>query len=849
MNYLITSLSAFIGLATSSLAAPDFKLDWDQTPDRQWTGANTWANRLQDWRVTNGRLECVPNRNIPMRTIHLLSHDLKAGGDSLNLTVDLGRLDAGSLALTGSSAGFLLGVGNGKMDYRAAALVHQVPGTGAGIFVGVDFKGRVFIHDNEHGVYGYDDVSPIAVSKEGAPLLAGSVSLKCQVRKKSNGTWQIKVDASSADRKSVTSVEGEVPAVRMTGNIALAANPGGKRKQAHGQFWFDNWIGTGNCLTKHVDRSFGPVVGTHYTVNRRVLKINAQLVPLPAERLKNEATLEIQKNGKWEKVATAKVDPASYTALFRVKKWDDSQKVAYRVMAPKLAAGEMPWGGTIQRNPRDKEDFVVAAFTGNHNMSKSIGAGSRHNKGRKGNWIKGAWFPHTDIVANVSKHKPDLLFFSGDQVYEAASPSFPDRSNTQLDYLYKWYLYMWAFREMTCDIPTVCIPDDHDVYQGNFWGQGGRAAKRQNDGGYVYPAEFVKMVERTQTANLPDPYDPTPVEQGIGVYYTGLNWGPMSFAVLEDRKFKTGPDSEEVKSGDKSKLVLLGDRQISFIENWVGDWSDGAEMKASLTATIFAQLHTWRNKDGSIEQDKDTNGWPVRGRNQALRSLRKGYTLMIGGDQHLATTAHHGIDEFGDSGWSICVPSIANYFPRSWIPLKAGENRQPGQPEWAGNHHDSWGNKVTMYAVANPGKVSGYEPKALHDKVPGYGIIHFYQKDRKIEMANWPRYATVGNGEPYEGWPITVSQQSNYGRKPAAWLPTIVSEKSNFVVQVIEKDTNKLVYALRINGKEFKPGVFAEGAYILKVGEPDTGKWKEYTVKSGDKQPALKFTENDFNVK
>mgnify|MGYP001813075795 CR=1 FL=1 len=51
-----------------------------------------------------------------------------------------------------------------------------------------------------------------------------------------------------------------------------------------------------------------------------------------------------------------------------------------------------------------------------------------------------------------------------------------------------------------------------------------------NDGGYFYHHEYVKMVERCQTAHLPDPYDPTPVQQGIGVYYTDLNVGGVDFA-------------------------------------------------------------------------------------------------------------------------------------------------------------------------------------------------------------------------------------------------------------------------------------------------------------------------------
>jgi hypothetical protein len=556
------------------------------------------------------------------------------------------------------------------------------------------------------------------------------------------------------------------------------------------------------------------------------------MATLPKSRHKG-AVLAVKTEGKWEIVATADVDPEAYTAVFRVENWDDTHKVAYRVTAPKPLAGERPWTGTIQKNPRDKKEFVVAAFTGNHNLSREVSAGGRYEKGRKGNWITGTWFPHADIVADIEQQKPDLLFFSGDQVYESASPSFPDNRARNLDYLYKWYIYMWAFRDLTCDLPTVCIPDDHDVFQGNFWGQGGRHAKRQNDGGYTEPADFVKMVERTQTSNLPDPVDPAPVEQGIGVYFTALNWGPMSFAVIEDRKFKTGPDSEEAKSGDESKLVLLGKRQLTFIEKWVQDWSDGAVMKASLTATIFSQLHTWRNKDGSIEKDPDTNGWPIAGRNRALRALRKGFTFMIGGDQHLATSAQHGVDEWGDSGWSICVPSIANYFPRSWKPLEPGKNRTPGMAENLGEFLDSWGNKVTVHAVANPeGKPSGHQPAHLHDRMPGYGIIRFNQETRKIEMANWPRYATVGKGSPYPGWPITIDQTDNYGRKPTAWLPEINSVIENPTVQVFEKKTGKLVYALRIKGKKFHPGVFAKGVYVVKVGNPDTDEWTVTTVEA-----------------
>lgn len=833
MKRIWTIGSILISTSFSLMAAEvSFEQNWSRSPNQVWSGSETWANRLQDWHVADGRIECVPNRNLPLRTLHLLSHDLNSSGDAFRLRVELGRIESDASSVPDGAAGFLIGAGNGKMDFRGASLIHQTAGSGAGYFVGIDHLGRVFIHDNELGLYGYEEADPLAITEQNPGFKLDNIVLSCFAKEKLVGTtWAIEIRAHNAKTgKIIGGTTTTIPAARLVGNIGLATDPG-QQKKSVGHFWFKDFKGAGNRLANHNDRSFGPVVGTHYTVSRRILKLSAQMAPLPESRHKG-ATLEIQQNGKWKTIATADVDPSAFTAVFRVEDWDDTRAIPYRVTAPKMSAGEKPWSGTIRLNPREKKEFVVAAFTGNHNLSRAVSAGSRYQKNRKGNWLNGTWFPHADLTANITVQDPDLLFFSGDQVYESASPSFPDSRDRELDYLYKWYIYMWAFRDLTCDIPTVCIPDDHDVFQGNLWGQGGRAAKRQNDGGYVAPADFVRLVERTQTSNLPDPVDPAPVEQGIGVYFTALNWGHMSFAVLEDRKFKTGPDSAESKSGDEDQLVLLGDRQIAFIEDWAEDWSDGAAMKASLTATIFAQLHTWRTKDGGIEQDKDTNGWPVKGRNQALRSLRKGYTLMIGGDQHLATTAHHGVDEHGDSGWSICVPSIANYFPRSWKPIVAGKNRAPGQPEDMGEHLDGWGNKVTMYAVANPGISSGHEPAALHDRMPGYGIVRFDQSTRKIGLENWPRYATKGNGLPYPGWPITVSQQSNYGRTPTAWLPELSSGAANPVVQVFEKESGALVYALRIKGTNFQPGVFAAGEYTVKVGDPDSDRWEVRTFEA-----------------
>ncbi len=117
---------------------------------------------------------------------------------------------------------------------------------------------------------------------------------------------------------------------------------------------------------------------------------------------------------------------------------------------------------------------------------------------------------------------------------------------------------------------------------------------------------FVNMVQKTQTSHLPDPYDPTPAEQGISVYYTECNIGGISFAIIEDRKFKSAPaallPNADIVNGwpqnqswnDEwnSRITgasLLGGRQMNFLEAWSNDWSGGTSMKAVLSQTLFPQ--------------------------------------------------------------------------------------------------------------------------------------------------------------------------------------------------------------------------------------------------------------------
>ncbi len=561
-----------------------------------------------------------------------------------------------------------------------------------------------------------------------------------------------------------------------------------------------------------------------YTVHNKVLKMTVQLYPL-RDDVDRVVQLQTEEGGSWTTRAATIVSEESYgwpqeekkqwTAHFRIDPWDDSHQVKYRVLA---ANGAAKYTGIIRKNPIDKEEIVVAAFTGNSNRDRRL---------------------KEDIINNVKAQDPDLLFFSGDQSY--------DHEKHQQ----AWLLFGQQFGEIVKDRPTVTIPDDHDIGQGNVWGESGIKAHSPagNDGGYYYSPQYVNSVQNAQTWHLPDPYDPTPVQRGIGVYYTSLKIGKVDFAVIEDRKFKTGPKGLIPKMGPRPDHItdpnydpalvdipegkILGDRQLKFLEKWGKDWQ-GVNMKAVLSQTIFANAaHRHGKYDYALIADMDSNGWPQSARNRAISAMRKSFAFHIGGDQHLASIIHHGVTQFNDAGYSFCVPSIVNYYNRWWQPKEDPDgNKVEGSLTGLGEYFDGFRNKVTMYAYANPDEARKNKwGGEWGERAAGYGLVRFNTKDRTITMECWPRGidVTTTDAQQYEGWPMTIDQTDNYGRKAIAYLPEIrVANMNDPVLQVIYEPTDELVYTIRIKGSQFRPKVFKDGKYTIRVGE-QPHKMKIYT--------------------
>lgn len=837
------------GPETTKSALP-MHSDWARWPDMPWVGPRFWGNRLQDWAVVGGKIECTVSG--PNRSLHCLTHQLSGGAGDVRMQVDLELLT--DLSSEKDQVGFRIGAQAQDQpvrvpfdDWRRNAVF------GEGLHAGIDGTGRLFIGE---------------VKGEEAVSMQGTTRLRLQATE-AGGGYKLtleSIDISSEKALESMTVEG-VEADQLQGNVALLSHvPSHEDETDRPSVRFSDWRLTGSKVTHNPGQTFGPICFAQYSLDRGVLKMTAQLAPV-AKIEGYTVELQLQTGDQWETVQEATIHPLARTAHFRLEDWDRVEDTPYRIclqLPLREQTEEYFYEGTIASEPVSADQLKMAVFSCNSHYG----------------------FPNTEVVENVKKHRPDMAMFLGDQLYESHGGFGVERTDdveqAALDYLRKWYMFGWSYRDIFRHIPAGFIPDDHDVFHGNIWGQGGKEAptdegwgyQAQDQGGYKYPPEWVRMVERTLTSHLPDPWDPTPIEQDIGVYYTNWTYGGVSMAILEDRKFKTAPDNAlpfEVINGfpqdpdiDLSQYYdveanMLGDRQHTFLEQWAADWSHGAQMKAVLSQSPFCGAHTMAKgatHDRNVPKlpiprrgeypsgdyparDMDTNGWPQKGRDEALRLIRRSFALHIAGDQHLGSVLQYGVDDYGDAGFVFTGPALNNIWPRRWWPAVA-DDHQPlvGRPKYTGNFRDAFDNRITVLTVANPVQTNR-EPGLIYDRVTGYGMVIFDKRARTMRIECWPRYVDpLANPEgQYDGWPITIDQQDNYGREPVGYLPEIrVEGLENPVLQLYNEETGQLEYALRIQGNRYTPKVFdPRGTYTVRIGEPDQDQWQEYVgLQAGD---------------
>ncbi|MGV3503565.1 MAG: alkaline phosphatase D family protein [Adhaeribacter sp.] len=775
---------------------PAFRDDFATTPDRTWIGEKYWAIPLEDWQINGGRLEFTgQHRN---SRVNLLTTVLGQGPGQFSLAVEAGLQQAG--AGQPGTAGFSIGIRD-ELDPDVKAACYY----GKGLPAGLSTQGRLFIGQQSLALPQNFDFSAFTLQLTGVrENNATRLTLSCQ---------------GQAGKATVLSaiLEEDIP-----GLVALVNN---FEENGGARFWFRNLHLSGSKTKDQPENTFGPILWAMYTLSKNQLCLTAQLPPL-GRHDSRQVELQFQEGGQWQTRQTQPIDGRACLATFRLAGWDATREQPYRLLY-KNRGQEYSYQGRIRPEPQGRPL-------------------------RLGGLTCQEWsgYPYTPVVKNLAKHNPDLLFFSGDQLYEG-NGGYPIKREPEeaaiLSYLGKWYMFGWAFGEVMRDRPTICTPDDHDVFHGNLWGEGGKLLSvkewekvRDAHGGYVQTPNMVNVVAKTQCGHLPAPYNPSPLGSGISTWYTDLVYGRTSFAIISDRMFKSGPD--QVRSGpgridhlksplahkdqlEDPNLKLLGQGQMQFLQNWVEDWQ-GADLKVLLSQTLFCNVGTHHGPDKMfLHGDMDSGGWPRKQRDEVIRLVRKACVFHLNGDQHLPFLVQYSLDQPRDAGWTFCTPAISTGYLRWGEPdsMQAPHSMRPahGLPH-TGLYQDGFGNHNYIYAVGNPKDNFAHKNRYLRaqNKASGFGLITLDPAARTIKMEAFRFLADKdkpGDNDTFPGWPLTITQADNDGRKPAAFLPRLELSKPHQVVSIYQGQ--ELVSSIRTRGHSFEPVVFGPGTYRVVVGE------------------------------
>lgn len=723
--------------------------------DDIWLGPDFWANRLQDWGLRSGRITCVATdtTNRRGRTASVLTRSLT--GDRFNLQIRMGTEVQG----TGFS-GFLIGTGEAGTDYRRAALVGAASGAAGGLFCVYGSDGRVVFreHTDDLDQFTYAEIPATTTGPAPRRFKDEQVELSLDGRRTPGGTLTLTLKAVHATTKAVLSQ------AMLTGRSA-ASVAGGFALVSSGStatYWFRN-LRTGGAGEKlNPERGLGPIVGSLFSVANGTLKMTAQVMPMLLQPNDSVSLQLANGSGGWTTRASAPVGPG-FAAALRATKWDGTAAQPYRLLHSRGGTFE----GTIPAEPSNAR-MTIATLSCTKATHRAIDTATRYTPLVPGEQAlglytsKNVYFPFERLISGMNAQTPDLLLAMGDQYYEH-NPTQKDVSTApELDFLYKYLLWLWSFRDITRNTPCLVLVDDHDVFQGNLFGEGGKplqAGGTVNQGGYLNDPEFINTVQRVQCGHNPDPVDPAPVAQGIKVYFTRFTYGGVRFALLEDRKFKSGGDGLDDAGNPipEADLQLLGPRQEAMLADLAAEGSGPPTVVVSQTMYACVQTST----SGRKLAVRDPAGWPPMARARALASMAAAGAVLLSGDTHLPALVRHVDGPIQFSG-----PAGAATFVRWFEPL-ASLLSNPGPAPYTGDFTDGFGNPLRVLAVANMHVdqatwVAAYDNHDCGDqdlKEEGYGLLRINPARRRyiFESWRWDVDPTASGAAPMPGWPYVLS--------------------------------------------------------------------------------------------
>tara|TARA_B100000674_G_scaffold107486_1_gene78969 strand:- start:5257 stop:7635 length:2379 start_codon:yes stop_codon:yes gene_type:complete len=749
--------------------------DWDSIDNQPWLGYNFWCNSFLDWKVENNKAKAFPFFS-KRRTAHITSHSIINSKGKLSLSSKIKLYDKvrnDSIAIYG----FLIGAGDTSLTSKTNNFIFNTLSPGKCHLFGIKADGKLQLINYQIDSVLFEVKINETLKKE---LFTEGIIIEIEYNTNSATTLKI---YGSENQEIKLPINYDIP----IGNIALFYNS--KTPYTTNASFDDIHIeGIKQSFINNETSRIGPILSTFYTNTRDSLFFTAQLMPFVPKR-KDEITFGFIE-GSDEIKYVGQFDSSCYQLRFRIPLPKNFKSKKY-VVRSSVPLSENPhrkvFWGTVHSKPQNKRPKLMALNCNGFTFFHSGGIE-----------YKNVFYPYRKIKEGYEIQKPDVVAFLGDQIYESRPEmAIYKEPFCRLDYLYKWSIWCYAFRDLTQDQPTIIMTDDHDVFQGNIWGNSGAPAKtssiekipsyygkknydtwQQDNGGYFMGKDFVNMVTRCQTSHLPYPKQKK-LDNGIINYYTDYKYGNLNFAILEDKKFKSPPSQNKFKVYNgfaieknitaedyhNDEFTLLGKKQLNFLKTWSGQLKKKKEFRIILTQSAYASLTTVQidytplkdrpaTKDSGpqkVSPDMDTNGWPKTGRDKALEALQDSSILFISGDQHMGAV----IDVFDSSNTNYTfysVPAIANTWPRMWWPDDDGSNNN--YP--LGKYTDAFGNKINVRAVANPNP-NAPNPNSINRKSPGFGIVEFKKKGHKAFIHAYPlHFNTSSTFQEFKGWPLEI---------------------------------------------------------------------------------------------
>lgn len=220
-------LIIFNSCANQKKELTSFDSNWPDDVQRIWIGPEFWANRLQDWQLDNGRVECITSE--PNRNLNLLTWRLDNTEGEFIIQVTTGLLTDSLINNEKSWIGFRIGAKGQFNDYRDDAIF------GKGLNIGITTGGDLFI--------GEPGVKQNGNAKDLIPHLKNELKLLVTL-KLVDGKYNMQLSAQDPETGEVLAdiIEADIPEQNLSGSIALVSHfTDLGRNNNIPSCWFNEW--------------------------------------------------------------------------------------------------------------------------------------------------------------------------------------------------------------------------------------------------------------------------------------------------------------------------------------------------------------------------------------------------------------------------------------------------------------------------------------------------------------------------------------------------------------------------------------------------------------------------------